>query len=143
MNQEQALLDVTRFSDGAVTRERRHVIGESRCRLFVNQRELVSFMCTPTKLHWLALGFLLSEGIIDSLDQVIRLRVHEDSTHCYWYYPAVGLDGSLSIRSCPGAVGRIDVEVKRALSLVVAPPSAPAGARGASPSMTCRARSPA
>jgi len=51
------------------------VIREVGCTLFVNGLEWVTLMCTPGKLEALALGFLLSEGVITGLDDVASLRV--------------------------------------------------------------------
>ncbi len=43
--------------------------------LFVNEQELVTILCTPEKLNCLVLGFLRSEGFIDSLDEIAVMRV--------------------------------------------------------------------
>ncbi len=51
------------------------VIREGLVRLHVNGQELVSLMCTPRELDWLALGFLRSEGIIESRQDVRLLKV--------------------------------------------------------------------
>lgn len=57
------------------------VIDERLVRIHVNGRELATFMCTPQKLEHLALGFLRSEGIIASRDDV-RLLVVCPSRAC-------------------------------------------------------------
>lgn len=46
------------------------VIEEALVCIFVNGQELATFMCTPHNLDELALGFLRSEGFIQSLDDV-------------------------------------------------------------------------
>lgn len=51
---------------------------EMRFSLYVNELELVSFLCTPQKLDYLALGFLYSEGLIAGLQDVVSLRVCVD-----------------------------------------------------------------
>ena len=51
---------------------------EMRFSLYVNELELVSMLCTPQKLDYLALGFLYSEGIIRGLEDVVSLRVCVD-----------------------------------------------------------------
>ncbi|MBI3942147.1 MAG: formate dehydrogenase accessory sulfurtransferase FdhD [Chloroflexi bacterium] len=87
------------------------VIGETRWTLYVNRREWVTFMCSPLQLHYLALGFLRSENIINSLEDVAWLRVYEAPDRVYWYCPEFGYNGLLTIRTCEEAVGAIDVRL--------------------------------
>jgi len=112
MNEERGALSYLHIEQGRAERIASAVIGETRWTLYLNRRELVSFMCTPSKLHYLALGFLRSENIIQSLDDVTQLRVYEDVNRSYWYQPALGLNGCLSMRTCEESVGLIDVRVK-------------------------------
>jgi FdhD protein len=112
MNEEKGALHYLHVNQGRVERVNGAVIGETRWTLFVNRREVVSFMCTPSKLHYLALGFMRSENIIQSLDDVWQLRVYEDVNHSYWYQPALKLNGSLLMRTCAESVGVIDARVK-------------------------------
>ena len=46
--------------------------------IYVNDQELVTILCTPTKLNCLVLGFLYSEGIITNMHQVASMRICED-----------------------------------------------------------------
>jgi FdhD protein len=46
--------------------------------LYINRRELVTIMCTPTKLNCLVLGYLYSEGIIRELKEVTEMRICQD-----------------------------------------------------------------
>lgn len=46
--------------------------------IFFNNRELVTLLCTPTKLEALAVGFLKTEGLIDELNEILSLRIQED-----------------------------------------------------------------
>ena len=43
--------------------------------LYVNGQELVTMLCTPEKLNALVIGYLRSEGFVDSLDDFTLLRV--------------------------------------------------------------------
>jgi len=45
--------------------------------IYVDTKELVTILCTPTKLNCLVLGFLYSEGIISGLSDVASMRVCE------------------------------------------------------------------
>ncbi len=46
--------------------------------VYVNEKELITILCTPTKLNCLVLGFLYSEGIIESTNDIASMRVCED-----------------------------------------------------------------
>jgi FdhD protein len=51
------------------------VIGEIRFSIFVEDRELVTLMCSPWQLQPLVVGFLYLEGLIESPDEIELLRV--------------------------------------------------------------------
>ncbi len=43
--------------------------------LYINEQELVTIMCTPTKLNCLVIGFLYSEGIISGVSDIASMRI--------------------------------------------------------------------
>lgn len=92
---------------------RRPVIAETPWALFINGREWLTFMCSPVGLHHLALGFMLSEGLITGLDDLWKLKVHLDDDRVYMLFPEAGLDGELRMQGCEEAVGSIDVRLRR------------------------------
>jgi FdhD protein len=51
------------------------VIGEIRFTIFVQERELVTLMCSPWQLRALVVGFLYLEGLIESVDDLEMVRV--------------------------------------------------------------------
>ncbi len=53
------------------------VVVETPVTLFLNGKELVTLLCTPEKIDRLALGFLRSEGFIDTVDDLSSIRVNE------------------------------------------------------------------
>jgi len=57
---------------------KKEVVREVPVTVYVNKRELVTFLCTPHNLRYLALGFLYLEGIIGGLDEVMLLRVCDE-----------------------------------------------------------------
>jgi FdhD protein len=97
----------------AVTRP---VIAETPWVLYVDRRELVTFMCSPVGLHHLALGFLLSEGLIAGRDDVWQLKVYLDEDRVYMYFPDAGLDRELAMPTCQEASGSIDVRLRAPLA---------------------------
>ena len=65
------------MADGVASLEK-EVVREVPVTVYVNGRELITFLCTPHNLRCLALGFLYLEGIIGSLDEVALLRVCDE-----------------------------------------------------------------
>ncbi len=66
------------FSANEIKPTEKPVVRETAWTIYVNGQELVTILCTPTRMNFLVLGFLASEGIIQSLDEVSILRVCED-----------------------------------------------------------------
>lgn len=69
-----------RFSDEGWVRNPVLVPGEMELTLYVNKQELVTILCTPTKLNYLVLGFLYGEGIISGIGDVTMMRVCEEES---------------------------------------------------------------
>lgn len=90
------------------------VIGESRWSLFVNGIEVVTFMATSRNLHHLALGFLASENLISSLEEIASIRVNEAPDRAYWYIPALGVNETRKMAVCEEGVGSIEVRLTHA-----------------------------
>src|SRR5919197_2164015 len=51
------------------------VIGEIRFTIYIEDRELVTLMCSPWQLRPLVVGFLYLEGLIETVDEIELLRV--------------------------------------------------------------------
>ena len=45
--------------------------------IFLNGQELVTLLCSPKDLNYLAVGFLASEGLIKSKDEIKKIEVDE------------------------------------------------------------------
>lgn len=54
------------------------VCQEAPVELIVNENKLLTFMCTPINLNELAVGYLLSSGAIDSLEDIYTLGACDD-----------------------------------------------------------------
>jgi len=76
------VLDVAfdRFSGEGWGRTSVHLPSEMALAIFVNRQELVTILCTPTKLNCLVLGFLYAEGIISSFGDVASMQVCEEES---------------------------------------------------------------
>jgi FdhD protein len=69
-----------RFSGEGWGRTSSHLPGEMALAISVNRQELVTILCTPTKLNCLVLGFLYAEGIISGFGDVANMRVCEEES---------------------------------------------------------------
>jgi FdhD protein len=105
--------DYIEYDGEHATAVTRPVIVETPWALYVEKREWVTFMCSPIGLHQLALGFLLSEGVIGGLEDVWQLKVYLGENRVYMYFPEAGLNGELALPTCAEAAGSIDVRLRR------------------------------
>ncbi|HWQ05348.1 MAG TPA: formate dehydrogenase accessory sulfurtransferase FdhD [Longilinea sp.] len=71
-------LKFLQFSSAGFESVETKVIAERPVALFVNGESWLTFMCTPTHLEALGIGFLYNEGIIDRADEISVVRVCED-----------------------------------------------------------------
>jgi len=69
-----------RFSGERWGRTSVHVPGEMALTIYVNRRELVTILCTPTKLNCLVFGFLYAEGIISGIGDVASIRLCKEES---------------------------------------------------------------
>ncbi len=72
--------EVARVSIQRVTREDRQdiediVIKELPLTIILNNQELVTLLCSPVDLKFLAVGFLFSEGLLNSRDEIKKVIV--------------------------------------------------------------------
>lgn len=69
-----------RFSEEGWVETSVQAPSETKLTIRVNQRDLVTIMCSPTKLNCLVVGFLYIEGIISGLSDILSMRVCEEET---------------------------------------------------------------
>ena len=88
------------------------VIEEITLTIYVNGVEFVSLMGTPLNQDWLAVGFLMNEGIIESLDEISDLRITPEGC-CIdvWLNRDVDLPQKMVLTSgCGGGFTREDFQ---------------------------------
>ena len=59
------------------------VISEYPFTIFIDDEEIITLLCTPRSLNELALGFLYSDGYIDSMDAVEDILLDEEKGRAY------------------------------------------------------------
>ena len=60
-----------------------HIAAETAFTLHVNGNVLVSLLCTPTELDTMAVGFLISEGLLSDRNALISLDVDENTSNVF------------------------------------------------------------
>jgi len=70
-------IPILRFSEDENKRINDIVVREFPLTIILNNQELVTLLCTPIHLDYLAAGFLFSEGLLKSKDEINRITVDE------------------------------------------------------------------
>lgn len=85
-------------------------IVETPASLSVNGEAWVSIMCTPVLLEAMAVGFLYNEGVIDSMDEVVDIRLCEngDNMDIWLNHPVKKPAGWTRTSGCSGGVTAVD-----------------------------------
>jgi len=72
---------VTRFNlqTGKVEESSDRVVSEIPMRIMINETHYATIFCTPTNLRELVAGHLLSEGLVDSFEEITSVEIDESS----------------------------------------------------------------
>lgn len=76
-------LNINRVKDGKMELVEDIVIAEYPLTIFLNGDEFVTLLCSPKGLEYLAVGFLISEGIIKDKEQIEKILIDEEKGHAY------------------------------------------------------------
>jgi len=117
MEHPTAELDYIEWNGARAIQVRRPVIAETPWLFMVDGREALRWMCSPVRLHCLALGFLLNEGIIAAPADLRELRVYLDEHRVHVVLPAAGIDRLYHMHTCPDAGGTIVARLARPVVL--------------------------
>lgn len=69
---------VQRISEGEPAQAEVAVAREIPFTIMLNEQELVTMLCSPGELQYLAAGFLASEGFISSRENIVQLNIDEE-----------------------------------------------------------------
>ena len=74
--------EIERFTILQITEQGRHqsqdvVAREFPLTIVLNNQELVTLLCSPADLKYLALGFLASEGLLKNKDEIKKIIVDD------------------------------------------------------------------
>jgi FdhD protein len=71
-------LVVTRLTPRGGSDAVAEIAREFMATIFLNGRELATLVCSPRELDFMTYGFLVSEGLIESLDEIKEISVDQD-----------------------------------------------------------------
>jgi len=78
--------------------QRKDVVAEERpLHIFLNQTHYVSILCSPSQLKELAVGHLLSEGVLKSIDDIREIRLEKDGKCRVRLRPGVDAERRISV----------------------------------------------
>ncbi len=78
---QKIILNTLSYRSGKWEQKRTNIISEQSINLTVNNEPWLTFMCTPTDLEALAVGFLYNEEIIETMEDVASVRVCPEQTN--------------------------------------------------------------
>jgi FdhD protein len=89
-------------------------IVETPVSLTVNGQSWITFMCTPTELEAMAIGFLYDEGVVEGMDEIVDVRVCEHGDNIdVWLSHSIQQPTSWRRTSgCTGGVTAVDLLAK-------------------------------
>ena len=117
-------LPCSKFEDGTFTPVLHPVVDEVPVSVIVNGRTAATMMTSPVMLKELAVGFLLTEGVIRHLDEIEAMAERENAVEVITRNPQKFLFSKKSVLSgCGGTTSFLDTRrlPRVASDLVVAP----------------------
>ena len=114
MNNPSTPVQYQFFQNGKIEQIDAHVIVETSVSLTVNGQVWLTFMCTPTQLEALAVGFLFNEGIIKEFSEVadVRLCEHGDNVDVWLNHAADKPERWTRTSGCTGGMTSVDASTR-------------------------------
>ena len=75
--------DICRINRDIVTNEEDIVILEYPFTIFIDDEEIITLLCSPISLKYLAIGFLHSEGFIEDYSAINNIQIDEENGRAY------------------------------------------------------------
>jgi FdhD protein len=77
--------EILRIKGNLSTRENDIITIEYPFTIFIDDEETITLLCTPKSLEELTIGFLHSEGFIDDIESIEKIRIDEENGSAYVY----------------------------------------------------------
>ncbi len=125
--------EYTFFHNNKVEKRALHLPTEAPVSLTVNGEVWLTFMCTPSQLEALAIGFLFNEGIIQDFSEVADTRIceHGDNVDIWLYHAAEKPAKWTRTSGCTGGMTSVETNVEpglgaRSKNMTLSPEQIPA-----------------
>ncbi len=76
-------IGIMKYENGTVSSVEDMVVREYALTLFLDGKEFITLLCTPSSLDCLAVGFLLSESVIRSKADIRKIKIDEEKGIAY------------------------------------------------------------
>ena len=105
---EREILKVN-LRKGSVESLREEIVVEKRMELYINDKRYAVFLCLASQIRELAVGHLLTEGLIENLEEIKNLEVSEEKVYVYLTKEIVELleKTRIILTACDGRAGKI------------------------------------
>lgn len=77
MDNEIEKFPILKFTEEGSSSIEDEVVRESPLTIILNNQELATLLCSPTNLRYLAIGFLFSEGLLNSKEEIKKIIVDD------------------------------------------------------------------
>ena len=78
-------IDILRIKGESITKEEDILIIEYPFTIFLDDKEVITLLCSPKSLRELTIGFLYSEGFIDNMSNIEDISIDEEKGIAYVY----------------------------------------------------------
>ncbi len=76
-------IQILRVKDKNILEEEDIVVTEYPFTIFLNGEEFITLLCSPKSLKYLTIGFLNSEGFINSISDIVDIKIDEEKGLAY------------------------------------------------------------
>ena len=99
------------YANNSQIRRQGSTITETPVALTVNGEVWTTFMCTPVYLEAMMVGFLFNEGVINTMDEVVDVRIceHGDNVDVWLTHDATKPESWTRTSGCTGGVTSVDL----------------------------------
>ena len=95
-------IEVVRITPNTRRRQKDQIVYEIPLIIILNGKEIITLQCTPEKLEYLAVGFLLSEGLIKKETKTKRIDLNKKGWYIKIDFQGVfPIDQGLSLKVLP------------------------------------------
>jgi len=110
-------INIIQYRNGVPSETIDNVVSEKRLRIFSNDREILSLLCTPTMVKELVVGFALSEGILKGSNSIqLRQTWCAERVEIFWREEDIEVHLPIEI---PEAVASLTSGCARGVSFIL------------------------